>query len=42
MISIESVYLDTQIQATCKEIYEDWQRLYAEHLAGLALGRRRA
>ena len=38
MISIESVYLDTQIQATCKEIYEDWQRLYAEHLAGFGFG----
>ena len=35
MISIESVYLDKEIQTTCKEIYEDWQRLYAEHLAGL-------
>ena len=38
MISIESVYLDKQIQATCKEIYEDWQRLYAEHLAGFGFG----
>lgn len=32
MISIESVYLDARIQATCKKIYEDWQLLYAEHL----------
>lgn len=38
MISIESVYLDKRIQATCKEIYEDWQRLYAEHLAGFGFG----
>ncbi len=33
MISIESVYLDARIQASCKRIYEDWQQLYADHLA---------
>lgn len=32
MISIESVYLDERIHKTCKQIYEDWQRLYARYL----------
>ncbi|MDO5378779.1 MAG: TetR/AcrR family transcriptional regulator, partial [Clostridia bacterium] len=31
MISIESVYLDERVHATCKRIYEDWQALYAQH-----------
>jgi len=32
MISIESVYLNEQVNQTCKEIYEDWQKLYVRHL----------
>ena len=32
MISIESVYLDEQVNKTCKQIYEDWQQLYVRHL----------
>lgn len=32
MIAIESVYLDDRVNETCKWIYTDWQKLYAEHL----------
>ena len=32
MISIESVYLNEQVNKTCREIYEDWQQLYVRHL----------
>lgn len=38
MISIESVYLDPRIQSACKGIYEDWQQLYADHLARFGFG----
>lgn len=34
MISIESVYLDKCIHQTCKRLYQQWQQLYAERLAG--------
>lgn len=32
MISIESVYLDERVNATCRRIYADWQQLYARFL----------
>jgi len=32
MIAIESVYLDADVNATCREIYADWQQLYADCL----------
>lgn len=32
MIAIESVYLDEQVNATCRWIYQDWQQFYAEQL----------
>ena len=32
MIAIESVYLDEEVNATCRAIYEDWQTLYAQYL----------
>ena len=32
MIAIESVYLDENVNATCRRIYTDWQRLYADYL----------
>ena len=32
MIAIESVYLDEQVNGTCRAIYEDWQQMYANHL----------
>ena len=32
MIAIESVYLDENVNATCKEIYNDWQKMYADFL----------
>ena len=32
MIAIESVYLDEQVNATCREIYADWRAMYAGHL----------
>ena len=32
MISIESVYLDPEINEVCRALYVQWQRLYAEHL----------
>ena len=32
MIAIESVYLDPQVNETCRTIYEDWHRFYAEVL----------
>jgi len=32
MIAIESVYLDEQVNATCKAIYTDWKKMYAKHL----------
>ena len=32
MIAIESVYLDDEVNQTCKRIYCDWQRFYAECL----------
>ena len=32
MIAIESVYLDEQVNLTCRHIYGDWQRFYAECL----------
>lgn len=32
MLSIESVYLDERVHRTCREIYDDWQGLYASYL----------
>lgn len=32
MIAIESVYLDEQVNLTCRSIYCDWQHFYAECL----------
>lgn len=32
MIAIESVYLDENVNATCRRIYADWQKLYADFL----------
>ena len=32
MIAIESVYLDEQVNETCRTIYADWQQMYASHL----------
>ena len=32
MIAIESVYLDERVQATCKRIYDQWQKLYVDFL----------
>ena len=32
MIAIESVYLDVQVNETCRRIYIDWQEFYADHL----------
>lgn len=32
MIAIESVYLDENVNATCRRIYTEWQRLYADYL----------
>ena len=32
MIAIESVYLDEHVNATCRRIYADWQKLYADFL----------
>ena len=32
MIAIESVYLDERVNKTCREIYADWQQMYAGHL----------
>lgn len=32
MISIESVYLDAEINLTCKDIYNEWQKLYSDQL----------
>ena len=32
MISIESVYLDESVNQTCRRLYDDWQKLYADHL----------
>lgn len=32
MIAIESVYLDENVNATCRRIYADWHRLYADYL----------
>ena len=32
MTSIESVYLDESINQTCRKLYDDWQKLYADHL----------
>ena len=32
MIAIESVYLDPQVNETCRTIYEDWHRFYADVL----------
>ena len=32
MIAIESVYLDEDVNATCRQIYEDWKQLYASYL----------
>ena len=32
MIAIESVYLDEQVNQTCKAIYTDWQQFYADCL----------
>ena len=32
MISIEAVYLDERIHETCKQLYQQWQQLYAQHL----------
>ena len=34
MISIESVYLDEDVNRTCAAIYDRWQQMYADHLAG--------
>ena len=33
MIAIESVYLDEQVNQTCKAIYTDWQQFYADCLS---------
>ena len=32
MIAIESVYLDENVNATCKELYSDWQKMYVDFL----------
>ena len=32
MIAIESVYLDPQVNETCRTIYEDWHRFYTDVL----------
>ena len=32
MIAIESVYLDEEVNVTCRAIYADWQTLYAQYL----------
>lgn len=32
MVAIESVYMDESINATCRELYGSWQRLYADFL----------
>lgn len=32
MIAIESVYLDEDVNATCRQIYADWHQLYADYL----------
>ena len=32
MIAIESVYLDENVNAVCRRIYADWQKLYADFL----------
>ena len=32
MISIESVYLDESVNQTCRRLYDEWQKLYADHL----------
>lgn len=32
MIAIESVYLDEDVNATCRQIYEEWKQLYADYL----------
>jgi len=32
MIAIESVYLDERVQATCAQIYAQWQQLYVDFL----------
>ena len=32
MIAIESVYLDEGVNAACRRIYADWQKLYADFL----------
>lgn len=32
MIAIESVYLDVRVQATCRQIYAQWQQLYVDFL----------
>ena len=34
MISIESVYLDENINRICADIYARWQQMYALHLTG--------
>lgn len=34
MISIEAVYLDERIHETCKQLYRQWQQMYAHHLIG--------
>lgn len=33
MIAIESVYLDPQVNETCRRLYCDWQACYAEYLS---------
>ncbi len=39
MIAIESVYLDERVNKTCREIYADWQQMYASHLERFGFAR---
>lgn len=38
MIAIESVYLDEGVNVTCRRIYADWQKLYADFLMKFGFG----
>ena len=38
MIAIESVYLDENVNAACRRIYGQWQKLYADFLRGFGFG----
>ncbi|MBR4038484.1 MAG: TetR/AcrR family transcriptional regulator [Clostridia bacterium] len=38
MIAIESVYLDENVNAACRRIYGQWQKLYADFLRRFGFG----